>query len=320
MDHLQNISMISVYAIPAFLVLMAVEFVAYYRERRDDLGEARRDGLGEARGGRNKAGVSARDVTASLSIYGIGRVVKPLDKFIELPVVAVAAALTPVTLSASQWWVWALALVLADLAYYAKHRMSHRVRLFWTGHSVHHSSQYFNLSTAVRLPWLIPGSFLMSVVYVPLALIGIPVWMIFLAQSIVLLYQFPIHTERVDRLPRLVEFVFNTPSHHRVYHGANNPYLDKNYGGILIVWDRIFGSYADEVEPVRFGLTTNIDTFNPVKVNYHEFAAMVGDAWRAETWRGRVGYLLNPPGWSEKTAPTTKPTSRPGPHVLEAVG
>ena len=150
MDHLQNISMISVYAIPAFLVLMAVEFVAYHRERRD--------AVGEPGGGRDKAGVSARDVTTSLSIYGIGRVVKPLDKFIELPVVAVAAALTPLTLSASQWWVWALALVLADLAYYAKHRMSHRVRLFWTGHSVHHSSQYFNLSTAVRLPWLIPGS------------------------------------------------------------------------------------------------------------------------------------------------------------------
>lgn len=326
MDHLQNISMISVYAIPAFLVLIAVEFVAYYRERRDAVDEARRDALGEVRrGGRSTAGVSARDAAASLSIYGIGRVVKPLDKFIELPVVAVAAALTPLSLSAPQWWVWALALVLADLAYYVKHRMSHRVRLFWTGHSVHHSSQYFNLSTAVRLPWLIPGSFLMSVVYVPLALIGIPVWMIFLAQSVVLLYQFPIHTERVDRLPRLVEFLFNTPSHHRVHHGANNPYLDKNYGGILIVWDRLFGSYADEVEPVRFGLTTNIDTFNPVKVNYHEFAAMVGDVWRAETWRGRVGYLLNPPGWSEKTAvglktAVTKPMAGPDPHVLLAVG
>ena len=293
MDNFQHIAMISIYAIPAFLVLMAVEFLAYHRERREAAPPAAR---------RPKVGVSGRDSAASLSVYAIGRAVKPLDKFIELPIVAVAAAVTPLALSASQWWVWVLALVLADLAYYAKHRMSHRVRLFWTGHSVHHSSQHFNLSTAVRLPWLIPGSFLMSIVYVPLALIGIPVWMIFLCQTIVLLYQFPIHTERVDRLPRFVEYVFNTPSHHRVHHGANNPYLDKNYAGILILWDRMFGSYAEEIEPVRFGLTRNIDTFNPLKVNYHEFAAMMRDVWRARTWRGRVGYLFNPPGWAEATA------------------
>lgn len=187
----------------------------------------------------------------------------------------IAAAFAPHTLSASDWRVWVAALVLADLAYYAEHRMDHRIRLLWAGHSVHHSSQHFNLSTAVRLPWLIPGSFLASVTDVPLALLGIPAWMIFLAHSIVLLFQYPIHTERVDRLPRPIEFVFNTPSHHRVHHGANNPYLDKNYGGILIVWDRMFGSYAEETEPVRYGLTTNIGTHNPVRANYHEFAGMV---------------------------------------------
>ena len=276
---MDNIAAIFIYAIPAFLVLMAIEYLGYYREKRD----AARDAATTAR---PKAGVSARDSAASLSVYAIGRVVKPLDKFVELPIVALAAVVAPATLSASQWWVWVLAVLGADLAYYVKHRMSHRIRLFWTGHSVHHSSQHFNLSTALRLPWLIPGAFLTSVVYVPLALIGIPVWMIFLAQAIVLLFQFPVHTERVDRLPRLIEFVFNTPSHHRVHHGANNPYLDKNYGGILIIWDRLFGSYAEEVEPVRFGLTKNIDTFNPIKVNYHEFAMMLADVRRARTWRG----------------------------------
>ncbi|MDF2584490.1 MAG: sterol desaturase, partial [Mycobacterium sp.] len=98
-----------------------------------------------------------------------------------------------------------------------------------------------------------------------------------------------------------IEFIFNTPSHHRVHHGSNNPYLDKNYAGILIIWDRLFGSYADEVEQVRYGLTHNIDTYNPIKVNFHEFALMVRDVWRAKTWRGRVGYLLQPPGWTEST-------------------
>jgi len=289
---MENVAMIFVYAIPAFLVLMAIEFFGYYREKR----EAAR---GIEKPGRVKAGVSARDAATSMSVYGIRQLVKPLEKFIVLPIIVVAAALTPLALPASQVWVWVLALVLADLAYYVKHRMSHRIRLFWAGHSVHHSSQYFNLSTAVRLPWLIPGSFLKSVVYIPMALIGLPVWMILLCQAIVLLFQFPIHTERIDRLPQAIEYVFNTPSHHRVHHGANNPYLDKNYAGILIIWDRLFGSYAEEVEPVRYGLTKNIDTFNPVKVNYHEFGSMLRDIWRAHTWRGRIGYLLRPPGWAE---------------------
>lgn len=182
---------ITMFAIPAFLVLMAIEFLAYYRENR-------REKSGTPAGRRPKVGVSGRDTASSLSVYAIGRVVKPLGKLIELPIVATAGALTPLALPSSHWWTWLLALVLADLAYYAKHLMAHRVRLFWAAHSVHHSSQRFNLSTAVRLPWLIPGSFLSSIVYVPLALIGIPVWLIFLCQAIVLLYQFPIHTERVD--------------------------------------------------------------------------------------------------------------------------
>ncbi|NKY58438.1 sterol desaturase family protein [Nocardia flavorosea] len=279
---MSQIANIGLYAIPAFLLLMVVEFIAHYRDR---------DG--------SYSGVDTRDTVTSLSIYALGRVAKSFDKFIELPLVLIAAALAPVALSASQWWVWVAAIVLADFAYYFKHRMEHRIRLFWASHSVHHSSQYFNFSTALRLPWLIPGSFITSAVYIPLALIGIPAWMIFLSQAIVLLYQFPIHTERVGRLHPLIEYVFNTPSHHRVHHGANNSYLDKNYGGIFIIWDRMFGSYAEETEPVRFGLTKNIDTHNPIKANYYEFARMISDIRHAETCRGRVGYLLRPPGWTE---------------------
>lgn len=109
----------------------------------------------------------------------------------------------------------------------------------------------------------------------------------------------PPHTERIDRLPRFIEYLFNTPSHHRVHHGANNPYLDKNYSGILIIWDRIFGSYAEETEPVRYGLTKNIGRNDPITVNFHEFGRMLRDVWRARTWRGRVGYLLRPPSWTE---------------------
>ena len=291
---MEHLGMIAIYAIPAFLLLMAVEYVGYWREKREQQQEA-------PVASRPKAGLSLRDTASSLSVYGLGRIVKPLDKFTELPMVALAGALTPLSLSMSLWWTWVVALVLVDFAYYWQHRMSHRIRLFWAAHSVHHSSQHFNLSTAVRLPWLIPGSFLSASVYVPLALIGIPVWMIFLSQAVVLLYQFPIHTERIDRLPRVIEYWFNTPSHHRVHHGANNPYLDRNYGGIFIIWDRMFGSYAEELEPVKYGLTKNIDTHNPIKVNFHEFGVMMRDVWRAKSWRGRIGYLLRPPGWTEVT-------------------
>lgn len=284
---------IGIYAIPAFLLLIAIEFVGYYRERKEAKEPTRQ-----------RVGVNARDVVANLTTYGIGTFAAPLAKFIELPILATAASLTPLALSASDWWVWVLTLLLADFGYYFEHRMSHRIRLFWAGHSVHHSSQHFNLTTALRLPWLMPGQFLLALLYVPMALVGVPLWMIFLSQSIVLLYQFPIHTERIDRLPRAVEYLFNTPSHHRVHHGANNPYLDKNYAGILIIWDRMFGTYAEELEPVRYGLTKNINSHNPFVVNYHGFATMLRDVWLAKTWRGKLDYLRRPPGWSETPAAT----------------
>lgn len=287
---------IGLYAIPAFLLLLTIEFLGDHLERRRD----RR--TGNTTESPRRVGFSARDTFASLGVYGLGRFANLVEDFIQLPIVLIAATLAPISLSASDWWVWVLAVIGADLGYYAQHRMQHRVRLFWAAHSVHHSSQHFNMSTAVRLPWLIPGRFLTSVVYIPLALIGVPVWLIFLSQAIVLLFQYPLHTERIGKLHPAVEFVFNTPSHHRVHHGANNPYLDKNYGGILIIWDRLFNSYAHEVEQVRYGLTHNIDTYNPIKVNFHEFALMVRDVWRAQTWRARVGYLLQPPGWTESSA------------------
>ncbi len=288
-------------AIPAFVLLLSIEFLGDYLERR-------RDRLaGRNTEPRARVGFSVRDTSASLGVYGLGRVANLVEDFIELPIIVLASLLAPVALSAGDWWVWVLAIVGTDLAYYAEHRMQHRVRLFWAAHSVHHSSQHFNMSTALRLSWLIPGKFLAAVVYIPLALAGVPVWMIFLSKAIVLLFQYPIHTERIGKLHPAIEFVFNTPSHHRVHHGANNPYLDKNYGGILIIWDRLFNSYAHEVEQVRYGLTHNIATYNPIKVNFHEFALMVRDVWRAKSWRARVGYLLRPPGWTETVPATSQP-------------
>ena len=287
MDWLEKIGL---YSIPAFLLLITVEQIAYYLSRKENAPQ-----------GRSTGSMSPKDTAASLATYGIGYFAAPLGRFIDVPFLAIAAWLTPFALGGG-WWLLLLALPLTDLAYYAEHRLSHRVRLFWAAHSVHHSSEHFNMSTALRLSWLIPGQFVQSLVYVPLVLIGMPLWIVFLSQTIVLLFQFPLHTEGIDRLPRFIEYVFNTPSHHRVHHGANNPYLDKNYGGILIIWDRMFGSYAEETERVRYGLTKNIGRNDPITVNFHEFGRMLRDIWRARTWRGRVGYLLRPPGWTEPEA------------------
>jgi len=168
------------------------------------------------------------------------------------------------------------------------------VRLFWAGHVVHHSSVYFNLSTALRQSWT-PMTGAPFWLFLPL--LGIPPWMVFLQQSISLAYQFFLHSERVGRLWQPVEWVFNTPSHHRVHHGSNDVYLDKNYGGILIIWDKLFGTYVPEGERVHYGLTKNIQTFNPVRAAFHEYVAMWHDIKRAHGLRAKAGVLYHGPGW-----------------------
>jgi hypothetical protein len=142
--------------------------------------------------------------------------------------------------------------------------------------------------------------------WAPMALFFEP-WMIFLAISWSLLYQFTLHTEAIDKYPRPIEWFFNTPSHHRVHHGSQEQYLDKNYAGILIIWDRMFGSFEPEGERVQYGLTTNIETFNPIKVAYHEWIDIAKDVRRAGNWRDRLGYMFKGPGWQ----PTERAAERP---------
>ena len=153
---------------------------------------------------------------------------------------AIYAYVAPWHLQVTQWYTWVIAILGVDLLYYVYHRVAHRVRLIWATHQAHHSSEYFNFATALRQKWNNSGEILM---WIPLPLLGLPPWMVFFSWSLNLIYQFWVHTERIDKLPRVFEFVFNTPSHHRVHHGMDQVYLDKNYGGIFIIWDRIFGSF-----------------------------------------------------------------------------
>ena len=196
------------------------------------------------------------------------------------------------------------AMILWDFLYYWNHRWMHEVRLFWGNHVAHHSGRRYNLSTALRQPW---SPFLMSWIYFPMPLLGVPLKATARASQLNLLYQYWIHTEAIDRLPEPIEKVFNTPSHHRVHHGANRQYLDKNYAGILILWDRLFGTFEPEVRRVRYGLTKNIRFHNPVKVAYHEMADIVRDVQRADKWSDRLHYVFDRPGWTPVSEPTPSP-------------
>ncbi|MFE0401138.1 sterol desaturase family protein [Streptomyces nigra] len=267
-----------VYAIPAFVLLVAVEALSYRFLPDDD-----------------ERGYEVRDTATSMSMGAGSQVIALPWKAVVIVAYAALYSVAPWQLSPGSVWTWVLLFFAEDLAYYAYHRAHHRVRLLWASHVVHHSSVRFNLSTALRQSWT-PMSGLPF--WMPLALLGIPPWMILLQQSISLIYQFFLHTERVDRLWRPIEFVFNTPSHHRVHHGSNNVYLDRNYGGILIIWDRLFGTFQPEGERVVYGLTKNIDTYNPLRVAFHEYAATWHDIRTATRWRDRAGYAFGPPGWA----------------------
>ena len=191
-----------------------------------------------------------------------------------------------------------LALFLAeDLCYYWSHRVNHEVRLFWAAHVNHHSSTRYNLATAVRQSWTQP--YLMWIFWLPLPLLGFAPNLIVLQMAISLIYQFFIHTQEVDKLGPL-EWVLNTPSHHRVHHAVNVRYLDKNHAGILIVWDRLFGSFAAERadDPPIYGITKNIDTYNPLRIASHEWIALFRDVRRAPRWADKLRYLFSPPGYS----------------------
>jgi sterol desaturase/sphingolipid hydroxylase (fatty acid hydroxylase superfamily) len=187
----------------------------------------------------------------------------------------------------------AAAMVLWDFLYYWDHRWMHEIRVLWANHVTHHSSQRYNLSTALRQPW---SSYLTAWVFAPMPLLGFSQKTTMKAAQLNLLYQYWIHTEVIDRLPKPIEQVLNTPSHHRVHHGTNPQYLDKNYGGILIVWDKLFGTFEPEVRRVVYGLTKNIDTHNPLRIAYHEFADIARDVVRAPTLRTKLRAVFGRPG------------------------
>lgn len=197
------------------------------------------------------------------------------------------------------WWVFVVAFILDDLAYYWIHRMGHRMRWMWAAHVIHHSSQHYNLSTALRQTWT--GSLTPGILFRwPIFLLGIDPSVVFFVAGINLIYQFWIHTEAIDKCPRWFEYIFNTPSHHRVHHANNPKYLDSNYAGVFIVWDRMFNSFVpeDKEEACRYGLVSDLGTFNPLRVAFHEWVGIFKDMWGAKGIRNKFMFLIAPPGWT----------------------
>ena len=198
-----------------------------------------------------------------------------------------------------QWWAWLFLFLADDFSYYWFHRLNHEVRLFWAGHVPHHSSVFLNLGTALRQG--VGERIHKFLFWIWLPLLGFDPLMIFTMMGISLIYQFWIHTELVDKLPKPIEFIFNTPSHHRVHHASNIRYLDCNHAGILIIWDRIFGTFSPEIsktDPPIYGLTTNIETFAPLRVATHEYQSILNDVRRATKFSDKLKYIFYAPGWS----------------------
>jgi sterol desaturase/sphingolipid hydroxylase (fatty acid hydroxylase superfamily) len=276
------------YAIPFFIVSIIVE-VYYYRFLH-----------------KHQDHYHTKDTVGSLSM-GIGNVITGIvSKVVVFGSIVFFYKFRLVELDRTVWWYWVLIFFADDFSYYWFHRTSHAVRYFWASHVVHHSSQYYNLATALRQTWTgsLSGSF---VFYLWMPLIGFHPVDVFLMQTISLIYQFWIHTEAVGFLPKPVEFIFNTPSHHRVHHGSDLKYLDKNHAGVLIIWDRIFGTFQKEEERPRYGLTKNLNTNNLLAIAFHEWKDIVNDISHAPDLRTGLGYVFGPPGWShDGSRKTTK--------------
>jgi sterol desaturase/sphingolipid hydroxylase (fatty acid hydroxylase superfamily) len=271
------------YAVPVFLLSIGVEAGVLAHVDGDE--DQRKGYLG-------------KDTRTSLSM-GLGALVfMGLFKAATLVMfVALWVYVAPRHLPTDTWWSWLVLFVAVDLAWYCNHRFSHRVRIGWAAHQAHHSSEYFNLGTALRQKW---NPWSEAIFWAPLPLLGFAPWTIYTAFAVNLIYQFFLHTELVGKLARPIEFVFNTPSHHRVHHGSDPEYLDKNYGGVLIIWDRLFGSFQAELHRPRFGLTKPVDTYNVVKLQYHEYGNIIADVRAATGLRAKLGYIFAPPGWRPK--------------------
>lgn len=266
-------------AVPAFLMLVLMEAIADAIMRRD---------LYEV-----------KDTAANLTM-GVGNLLANLlAKAVQFSVFSMLHRFAIFRIE-YRWWTWVLVFFADDFTYYWYHRVSHQCRFFWASHVVHHSSQRYNLSTALRQTWT--GNFVSFIFWLWMSLVGFPPTMIISIGAISLLYQFWIHTELV-RSTGPLEAVLNTPSHHRVHHASNPKYIDRNHGGTLIVWDKLFGTFEveDPDDIPRFGLTKNIHSYNPIRIALNEWIEIWRDVKRTSKWSDKLFCVFGSPGWHPRS-------------------
>ena len=264
----------TVFAIPVFIALIIVEVFINAKKNLDLY----------------RFNDSAANITMGLGSVVIGLLTKTFAFFVFLWIYQFRLFEIPNT-----WWMWGLLLLADDVTFYWYHRSAHEIRFFWAAHVQHHSSEHMNFSVALRQSWGEP--FIKFLFYIWLPFIGFNPVYILIMQSISLVYQFFPHTKLVGKLGP-IEWIFNSPSHHRVHHATQVQYLDKNHAGILIIWDRMFGTFQKEIEVPIYGITENINTFSPLKIASHEYVNLWQDIRRAKKFSEKINYLIKPPGWS----------------------
>lgn len=269
------------WAIPFFLGFILMEVVMMQLRRK----AGRQDFMGYER----------TDAAASLTM-GVGNlVVSALWKTVSIAVLYAVYQYRVFDWNLTAWWYWAVLVVAEDFTYYWFHRFGHRTRMGWAAHVNHHSSVYFNYSTALRQSWTSP--FFYTWFLIPMVLLGFEPLTIVLVHAFNLLYQFWVHTEMVGKMPRWFEAIMNTPSHHRVHHGANEEYVDRNYAGIFIIWDRLFGTFEPERAKVVYGLRKEFTSRNPIWIAFHEWVALLKHVAAAKHLKNKFLYFLMPPAW-----------------------
>lgn len=274
-----------VYAVPFFLITVLIETYFSYREQRGF--------------------VEAKDSLTSIGL-GLGNLfIGILSKSLTLG----AFFFVYENWSLFKWeyslaWVWVFTFFAEDFTYYWYHRFSHEIRYLWASHMPHHSSPKYNLAAALRQSWtsIISGSF---IAWLWLPLLGVHPFVVFFFQQVSLLYQYWIHTEFIKKMPNWFEYIFNTPSHHRVHHGMDLKYLDANFAGVLIIWDRMFGSLTPEQERPNYGLTKQIESYNPARIAVNEWIEIFKDLRKARNISDAWKYVFGPPGWSHDKSKLT---------------
>jgi sterol desaturase/sphingolipid hydroxylase (fatty acid hydroxylase superfamily) len=246
---------------------------------------------------RGRSPYGSSDAVNSIGLGVISQLVGVFTKLVSIGIYAWCVGHVALfTLPENSLWVWAGALLMYDFCYYWLHRMGHEVNILWAAHVVHHQSEHYNLTTALRQTG--SGALLGWLFYLPMAIIGVPVKVFVVVALIDLLYQFWVHTEMIGKLGWF-DRVFCSPSNHRAHHAVNDRYLDRNYGGILIVWDRLFGTFVEEDDTDRpvYGTRSPLRSWNPLWANAEVYWRTAQDAWHAKRWRDKLQVWLRPPGW-----------------------